>query len=224
QQSAIVMDRIGRVLEGCGAGFGDVIKINNYYVGGGTEADWEGAARVRARYFAEPGPAATGMPVPRHRRPGLLAKTEVIAMRGSAGESLPRRHSWPEGHWDWPIHLPYKHGIACGDLIAVGGQVSLDPRGLVIAPGDIRRQTMTALDNIERVLAELDATLDHVVKITAFYKAGGRELHSEICDLVARRFAAPGPARTFVPLPYLAYEGMDVEIEAIAMIGHRLGG
>jgi len=48
------------------------------------------------------------------------------------GRRLPRRHVWPQGHWDWPIHLPFKHGLKCGDLIFVGGQVSLDGRGAVI--------------------------------------------------------------------------------------------
>ena len=48
----------GWVLAGLGADHDDVVKINNYYVGGGVFEDWEAAARIRARYFTEPGPAA----------------------------------------------------------------------------------------------------------------------------------------------------------------------
>jgi hypothetical protein len=28
------------------------------------------------------------------------------------------------GHWDWPGHLPYRHGVkAAGQMIFLGGQV-----------------------------------------------------------------------------------------------------
>lgn len=217
-QSAIAMDRIGAVLGTFGAGHDDVVKINTFYVGGGTEADWEGAARVRARYFTEPGPAATGIPLPRHALPGLMTKTDVMAMLGEDGSRLPRRHSWPEGHWDWPIHLPYKHGVKCGNVICVGGQVSLTPGGEVIDPGNIPAQTRTSMANIAKVLAGLGAGLDDVVKVTAFYKgaASAEDLHANL-RIRSDSFREPGPATTGIPLPYLAYEGMDIEIEVIAM-------
>jgi enamine deaminase RidA (YjgF/YER057c/UK114 family) len=218
RQSAIAMDRIGDVLAAFGAGHDDVVKINTFYVGGGTEADWEGAARVRARYFREPGPAATGIPLPRHAMPGLMTKTDAMAMLGEDGRHLPRAHSWPEGHWDWPIHLPYKHGIKCGSIVCVGGQVSLSPTAEVIDPGDIPAQTRTSMENIRKVLAGLGAGLDDVVKVTAFYRgaASAEDLHANL-RIRSDSFREPGPATTGIPLPYLAYEGMDIEIEAIAM-------
>ena len=59
------MERLQGILGELGADFGDVVKFNIFYVGTGTAEDWAVAARVRARYFEEPGPAATGIPVPR---------------------------------------------------------------------------------------------------------------------------------------------------------------
>jgi hypothetical protein len=52
-------------------------------VGSGTDEDWELAARVRARYFQEPGPAATGIPVPTLAYEGMMTEIEVIAKVGS---------------------------------------------------------------------------------------------------------------------------------------------
>jgi enamine deaminase RidA (YjgF/YER057c/UK114 family) len=220
RQSQIVMDRLGEVLHGFGASHDDAVKINTYYTGAGQFADWEGAARVRARYFSEPGPAATGMPLPRHAIPGLMTRTEITAMLGKDGRRLPRSHVWPEGHWDWPIHLPYKHGIRCGPMIYLGGQVALTPKGQVIDPGDLVAQTKIAMENIRRVLAGFGAGFDDVVKVTAFYEGGASadQLHKNL-SVRSSCFTEPGPATTGIPVPFLAYEQMVIEIEVVAMIG-----
>jgi len=220
RQSEVVMDRIGQILSAFGARHDDAVKINTYYMGGGQFTDWEGAARVRARYFREPGPAATGIPVPRHAAPGVMTRTEIIAMLGTDGRSLPRTHVWPEGHWDWPIHLPYKHGIKCGPMIFLGGQVALTPAGDVIKPGDLVEQTRIAMENIRRVLVGFGAGFDDAVKVTAFYvgSASADQLHKNL-SIRSGCFTEPGPASTGIPLPFLAYEQMMIEIEIIAMQG-----
>jgi len=217
-QSERMMQRLDQVLGAFGADLSDVVKFDGYYVGEGTAEDWEVAARVRARYFPEPGPAATGLPLPRLDRLDRLIKMDVWAMRSPDGARLPRRHCWPEGHWDWPIHLPYKHGCACQGMIFVGGQVSLTPRGEVIDPGQLEAQTRTAMRNIERVLAGLGAGIDDVVKVNAFYvgDGSGDDLHANLA-IRSACFTEPGPATTGVSLPTLAYRDMLIEIEVIAM-------
>jgi enamine deaminase RidA (YjgF/YER057c/UK114 family) len=217
-QSEAAMGRLGDVLAALGADFGDAVKINNFYIGGGTKADWEGAARVRARSFCEPGPAATGIALPRLYPKALATKIEVIAMRGADGRRLERRHAWPKGHWDWPIHLPYKHGVKCADMIFLGGQVSLAGFGEVVDPGDMAAQTRTSMANIRRILEDLGACMDDVVKITAFYQGhASAEEHAVNFRISADSFSEPGPATTGIPLPYLSYRDMVIEIEAIAM-------
>src|SRR5258707_935228 len=59
-QTRQVMDQIGTALGSFGAGFDDVVKVNRWYAGGGTVADFEPAALACAAHFKEPGPAATG--------------------------------------------------------------------------------------------------------------------------------------------------------------------
>ncbi len=217
-QSKFLLENIGAVLAEFGAGHDDAVRFRMYYAAAGTAAEWQGAARVRAGYFSEPGPAATGLPLPRLAPAGLMARMELIAMRGVGGEPMPREHCWPEGHWDWPIHLPYKHGLKCGAMIFVGGQVSLTPEGRVIDPGDMVAQTHTSMDNIAKVLALFDLELDHIVKVGAFYAAGcGAEALHENLRIRSQSFTEPGPASTGIPLPYLAFTDMVVEIEVIAM-------
>jgi hypothetical protein len=41
-------------------------------------------------------------------------------LRQKCGAAGTRQHGWPDGHWDWPIHLPWKHGCRAGDLVTVG--------------------------------------------------------------------------------------------------------
>ncbi|MEX2201505.1 MAG: Rid family hydrolase [Dongiaceae bacterium] len=217
-QMGAVMDRIGLVLGRLGADFGDVVKIKNWYQGAGRFEDWEGAARARAAYFREPGPAATGIPLPRHWRKGHMIRSDVIAMRGEDGARLPKRHSWPDGHWDWPIHLPYKHGIGCGNMVFLGGQVALTPQGVVMEPGNLVAQTTISMEMIGRVLAAHGLGFDDVVKVTAYYEGGASadQLHANL-EIRSGCFAEPGPTSTGIPLPALAYVGMMIEIEIIAM-------
>ena len=220
-QSEEAMERIRGILGELGADFGDVVKFNIFYVGTGSAEDWAVAARIRARYFEEPGPAATGIPVPRLQDPEALIKMDVWAMRPLGGDRVERTYSWPEGHWDWPIHLPYKHGNLGGGMFFVGGQVSLTPEGDSIDPFDMQAQTRTAMDNISKVLAGLGASMDDVVKVTTFFKGdgGGADLHENL-SIRSSYFSDPGPATTGIPLPFLAYSeaGMMIEIEVIGML------
>jgi enamine deaminase RidA (YjgF/YER057c/UK114 family) len=214
-----LMERIGRLLRDLGAEFNDAVKINRYYVAGGTAREWEGAALACASFFDEPGPAATGIPIPALYRPGLMASLEVTAMRAEDGSRLPREHVWPEGHWDWPVHLPYKHGVKCGNMIYLGGQVSMDAGGVILDPGQLVTQTRTSMGNIARVLAGFGAVLDDVVKVTTFYAGGASAevLHDNL-SVRSASFTEPGPASTGIPMPCLAYEDMEIEIEVVAML------
>jgi enamine deaminase RidA (YjgF/YER057c/UK114 family) len=217
-QSRLVTERIGALLGDLGAGYNDVVKINRYYVAGGTAEEWEGSALAVASYFAEPGPAATGIPIPALFRDGLMISVEVTAVLGEDGGPLPRQHAWPAGHWDWPVHLPYKHGVKHGNMVYVGGQVSIDSKGAVIDPGDLVTQTRTSMANIAKVLGEFGLGLDDVVKVTAFYagNASAEVLHDNL-SIRSSSFTEPGPATTGIPLPCLAYEKMEIEIEVVAM-------
>lgn len=127
---------------------------------------------------------------------------------------------WPEGHWDWPTKLPYKHGVKRGNLIFVGGQVAMDEQGIVLHPGNVVRQTELAMENVKKVLAGFGATMDDVVKLNRFYVGQGTKEDWEVgARVAASYFTEPGPAATGIPVPTLAYPGLMVEIEVIAIVG-----
>jgi enamine deaminase RidA (YjgF/YER057c/UK114 family) len=216
-QSRGTMDRIAALLAEFGAGLDDAVKFNIYYVGEGTYEDWEVAAKIRAGYFTEPGPVATGIPVPALERPGLLIKMEVWAMLGEDGSRLPRQHVWPEKHWDWAIHLPYKHGLRCEEMFFIGGQIATDDQGTVLKPADTVAQTRQCLTYIERVIELLDGVEPrHAAKTTTFYKGeADAETHALNARLRNVWFAAGAPVTSDVALPALAFEDMMIEIEVL---------
>jgi enamine deaminase RidA (YjgF/YER057c/UK114 family) len=217
-QTNQVMAQIGAALAEFGAGFDDVVKVNRWYAGQGTVEDFEPAALACARHFQEPGPAATGVPIPRHARHGQQIKIEVVAMLGEDGRRLPRRHSWPAGLWDWHVHLPYKHGLKCEEMIFLGGQVALDQQGQAVRPGELTAQTRRAMTHIGTILRDLGADYDDVCKVTTVYAADSSadDLHANL-SIRSSYFRAPGPATTGIPLPKLAYPGMMIEIDVFAM-------
>jgi enamine deaminase RidA (YjgF/YER057c/UK114 family) len=217
-QTKLVMARIGRILSSFGAGFDDVVKMNRWYVGRGTVEDFEPAALACAAHFSEPGPAATGVPLPRHAREGQEVRIEVVAMLGEDGSRLKRRHAWPDSLWDWHVHLPYKHGLKCEDMIFLGGQVSLDKQGRAVHPNDLAAQTRQAMTHIGTILKDLGAGYGDVCKVMTVYegRCGADDLHENLA-IRSSFFEDPGPATTGVPLPKLAYPEMVIEIDIFAM-------
>ena len=217
-QTRQVAAQIGEVLAELGADCDDVVKLNRWYAGDVGIADFEPAALACAAHFREPGPAATGIPLPRHADDAVKVKLSVVAMLGEDGSRLPRRHAWPESLWDWHVHLPYKHGLKCEEMIFLGGQVSLDKRGRAVHPNDLSAQTHQAMVHIGTILRELGADYEDVCKLITMYAGGcgAAAVHANL-PIRSSYFSEPGPATTGVPLPGLAYDAMVVEIDAFAM-------
>ena len=216
-QSEIVLENIGKVLAELGADYDDVVRFNTFYVGTAMPEAWAEHARVRAGYFKEPGPAMTAIPLPRLSPEGAVIMMCCWAMLGADGARLPRQSSWPEGHWDWPIHLPWKHGVKCGNMAFVGGQVSMDEGARVIGAGDHVAQTVRSMENIDRVLKEFGLCINDVHKTNSYYVLHTVDEFHENLETRAKFFETPGPASVGLPLDTLAYPDMMVEIEAIAM-------
>lgn len=218
-QAKLTIENIARVLEAMGADLDDVVKLNTWFVGQGTDEDWRKAARVRSEAFRYPGPAATGVPVPRPYPDGALIRQECWAMRGVDGKRLGRSLSWPLGHWNWPIPVSFQQGVKVGRWIFLGGQYACDIAGKAMAPGQMAEQTDITMDYIESVLAGFGADWHDMVKLTCFYASDGTPdaLHTNL-ERRARRFADPAPPSTSVSLKTMGLEGLMLEIEGIALM------
>tara|TARA_B100000676_G_scaffold309855_1_gene374654 strand:+ start:1079 stop:2308 length:1230 start_codon:yes stop_codon:yes gene_type:complete len=218
EQTKQVVSQVGAVLGHFGAVYDDTVKINRWYAGGSGVGDFEAAALACAAHFSEPGPAATGVPIPRHANADVLIKIGVVAMLGEDGSRLPRKHVWPDSLWDWHVHLPYKHGLKCEEMIFLGGQVSLNKNGEAVNPDDLSAQTHQAMVHIGTILNELGADYDDTCKVMTVYKGDcGAEALNANLPIRSSYFSNPGPATTGVPLPVLAYDSMVIEIDVFAM-------
>jgi len=217
-QTNYEMTQIGSLLAEFGAQYDDVVKNNRWYAGSAGVEDFEPAALACAAHFTEPGPAATGIPLPRHAHPDVTIKLSCVAMLAEDGSRLERRHVWPDSLWDWTVHLPYKHGLKCAEMVFLGGQVSLNKKGEAVHPFDLTAQTHQAMTHIGTILNELGVDYDDVCKVTTVYHGdcGAEALHANL-PVRSSYFSDPGPATTGVPLPELAYEGMMIEIDVFAM-------
>lgn len=219
-ESREVMVALGETLAALGAGFGDVVRMNRWYHGAGTQDDWEPSARAVAAFYTEPGPIATAISLPVALEGGFAIQIELMGMIGTDGQTLPKSHSWPEGHWDWPVHLPYKHGLACDGLGFVGGQVSIDAEARVLDAERLDLQVIRSLNNIDLVIAGFGAATHRILHFGAYYEIPPAGLSPSTRDgqglLAIAHDHCPSILAGFA---YLSYPDMRAEIEAIVELG-----
>ncbi|MDA0704578.1 MAG: RidA family protein [Proteobacteria bacterium] len=218
EQARANIENLRAVLAGFGADLGDVARINTFYVGSGTTADWSRAAQIRGNAFEWPGPVGTGVPVPALFPDGMTQRQEAFAMLGVNGEKLERECVRPDGHWDWPIPVNFQQGVKVGKMVFIGGQVCQDHNGVGLHQWQMVRQTVVVMENIRRVLACYGLSMDDMVKVNTFYRGGGGydELHENL-SVRSASFSAPGPTTTGIPLAALGIDGLTIEVEGWAM-------
>ena len=120
-------------------------------------------------------------------------------------------------YWPWAKNYRISQGVRVGQTIFVSGQVAFDPDGNVVGGDDMKAQSTQVFENIRAVLAEAGATMDDVVKITAFLTDLSR--YSDYSAARAEAFPNNIPASTAVSAPALVMPYFLVEVEAIAEIG-----
>ncbi|ASS89716.1 MAG: RidA family protein [Bacillaceae bacterium] len=109
---------------------------------------------------------------------------------------------------------PYSQGIIVNNMFYSSGQIPLTPEGNLVQ-GDIKEQTHQVFANLKGVLEEAGASLETVVKVTAFLKdmndfAAFNEVYGEY-------FQTHKPARSCVEVARLPKDVL-VEIEVIALV------
>jgi enamine deaminase RidA (YjgF/YER057c/UK114 family) len=211
-QAQLTIANIDAALRSVGGILQDVVKLNTFYVGDGTTADWTRAAEVRSGAFARPGPGATGVPIPGPYPEGLLIRQDCIAVVGSDGRLIERETSWPESVWDWPIPVSFQQGLKLGKLLVLGGQVCATRTGQAVHHGDQLAQA---------ILAGFGASVDDLAKLTILYATEDAPGTVErILAVVAPFFEAGLPAFTAIPLAKLGIDDILIEIEGIGALEH----
>jgi len=119
--------------------------------------------------------------------------------------------------WPWAEKFPFNLGIKVGDTVYVSGTVAWDADGNIVGPGDMLAQSRKAFENIAAILSEAGASMDDVVKLTAFVTDIDR--YGDYSKARSEAFTNNMPASTAVTSPKLLQDGLLVEIEAVAVIG-----
>lgn len=107
---------------------------------------------------------------------------------------------------------PYSQAIAAGNWVYTSGQLGLNPETGTLAEG-VQEQTRQSLRNVQAILEEAGASLDHVVKTTVYLK--DMNDFAAVNEIYSTFFTEPYPARSAIEVARLPKDGL-VEIEAVA--------
>jgi enamine deaminase RidA (YjgF/YER057c/UK114 family) len=113
----------------------------------------------------------------------------------------------------WEFEVGYSRAVRVGNRVYVAGTTASDENGAVAARGAYL-QTKYSLEKIVRALAEIGASVDHVVRTRMFvtdisqWREYGRA-HGEV-------FREIRPAATMVEVKALIDPGLLIEIEVEA--------
>lgn len=109
----------------------------------------------------------------------------------------------------------YSQACGKGDVLAVAGQVGVDPSGAVVE-GGVAAQTEQALRNVQAVLEAAGASLADVVRMDCYLTSF--DDFAAFNEVYARWFPAPdAPTRTTVVVGLAP--GLLVEVTALAVRG-----
>ena len=111
---------------------------------------------------------------------------------------------------------PYSQAVSTESLVFVSGQIPVEPATGNLVTGDIKAQTRQVLNNLKEVLTAAGSSLEKVVKTTVFIM--NMDEFPNVNEVYAEFFAAEPPARACVEISRLP-KGVDVEIQAIALVG-----
>jgi 2-iminobutanoate/2-iminopropanoate deaminase len=114
-------------------------------------------------------------------------------------------------------NLPFSPSYAAGPFVFVSGKIGADPDTGALPPGDLRKQTRLALENIRKVLEDGGLSLEDVVKTTVFLT--DMRHYPDMNEEYVAVFPEKLPARTCVAVSSLPRVEALVEIEAIAYTG-----
>ena len=101
-------------------------------------------------------------------------------------------------------------------LAGVGAEDESGTRGTIRHPGDFAGQCRYAYDKIKQLLATQGATMNDVVKVVTYVTDARNVLEAGKCRTEALG-GAPQPVHTFLNISQLAWPGMLVEVDAIAV-------
>jgi enamine deaminase RidA (YjgF/YER057c/UK114 family) len=115
----------------------------------------------------------------------------------------------------------YTHIVTAtsGRMIWISGQVAFNVKGELVGKGDLRAQTTQVYENLKNALAAAGATTADVVKVNTYVVDFKPADLAIIREVRGQYFAFENmPASTLVGVQALAFEGLLIEVEVVAMV------
>ncbi|MBQ2970776.1 MAG: hypothetical protein IJE15_10395 [Bacteroidaceae bacterium] len=159
--------------------------------------------------------ASTGI-AGRHADPEVLVQMDAYAIDGLQPGQVHYLYA--------PTHLnpTYEYGVSFergtyvdyGDRrqVFISGTASINNRGEIMYPGDIRRQTQRMWENVETLLAEAECTFEHVGHMIVYLRDISD--YTVVRDMFEERF--PAIPKVYLQAP-VCRPGWLVEMECMAV-------
>ena len=117
----------------------------------------------------------------------------------------------------WAADYQYSQSVlAEGELVFTAGQGGFGDDGVVIS-NDALEQIRRAFANVDAALRAGGASLETIVKMTVFL--ADASLYGAFKTVRAELFSPPYPASTALVAGGFLFDGMLVEIDAVARVG-----
>lgn len=104
-----------------------------------------------------------------------------------------------------------------GRRLLLSGQVGVDADERTVGPG-LFEQSCTAIDNIEKLLAERGGDLSHVIMLRIYIAESARNEQDSIVKVLRERFPDNPPPSSWIIVSGLSLPEWLIEIEAEAVL------
>lgn len=159
--------------------------------------------------------ASTGI-AGRHANPKVLVQMDAYAVDGIAQEQVHYLYA--------PTHLnpTYEYGVSFergtyidyGDRrqVFISGTASINNKGKVMYPGDVRQQTLRMWENVETLLKEAECTFEHVGHLLVYLRDVAD--YTVVREMFEERF--PNIPKVYLLAP-VCRPGWLIEMECMAV-------
>lgn len=121
--------------------------------------------------------------------------------------------------WSWQDRAGFSQAWkvdGAQSLLFISGQAPVSAEGQLVGEGDFEAQVERTLENLRTVVTEAGGSMADIVKLTIYMTDISRL--REFPQIKARFIDGPQPASTAVEVSALALPGMEIEIEAFAVL------
>ncbi len=196
--------------------------IRTWFFVNDVDLNYGGVVRARNQFFFTQGLtvnthfiASTGIGG-RQADPNVLSQLDNYAVDGIEEGQVSFLYAPTHLNRTSDYGVSFERGTAVdyGDRrqVFISGTASIDNKGQIVYPKDIRRQTLRMWENVEALLAEADCTMDDVGMMVVYLRDSSD--YAVVSQMYAERF--PGRPYVIVHAP-VCRPGWLIEMECMAV-------